>query len=793
MLVVRPISPGREPIAPTLAPMDGRGKMLALRDSKEIHMRNPRDHAQHLACLIPAIVGLTSWLILSGPSRVQPLPAFLNRVHASSMARQPVSLSPARPDQMARKQMSEGDYEQRELSAHSRPLSYWRAESSPLFSAFPGAAVGQDTVKFSSTTQPIPEFVAYYDVSGSQHQQRFNDLYGRGFRIISLTVYGDRGQPRYAAVWVRRPGPRWAAVHGIDASGFQEAFNTWARRGFKPTIVAATGPSDNPVFAAVFEETREPIPLTRHGLISGSDSDPRTIEYWLKEARGRDWIPTTLAIYGSARDPQFAVVFEPNRDNIAWGIGGLNQTADEYQTSFNLLTSVWNRPAYVAVSPAARYVSLFRDDQNGPWIARHGMTSAGYQAEFDRWVAEGYYPIMVQAGGAGSGTRFAAIFARRESALPRSFTMTGPDSSQPVDNVIRTFMRQNAVRQAAIAIVKDGRLVYARGFTWAEEGYPITQPTTFFRVASCSKVLTSIAIHQLIQEGRLRLTDKVQDILQLRTPTGGAPTDPRFANITIANLLAMRGWMSRVDGADVASAFNQSLPVTSLQIARLIATQTLRYDPGAPGSNPDGNPDFLLLGLVAEKLRGQPLLEIIRTRVGSPVGSQRIRLGVPQLNRQPQDEARYHDVLLRTIRSQVDPARPLVPIQYGEFDYAAWAAAGGFAVTAVDFAKVLASLNTDALLNSATRASMIRNAYGWDGARSDNGMLHVWKGGLLIGLQSTVNVTQGGVAYVVYWNRSELPPDPMWYPEFPSLVDAIDRTLWPTGDLFPSFGIPGLP
>jgi CubicO group peptidase (beta-lactamase class C family) len=645
----------------------------------------------------------------------------------------------------------------------------------------------------TSIVQAIPEFVTYHDVLGSEHQRRFNDLYGQGFRIISLTVYGNRDQPRYAAVWVKRAGSRWAAIHGVDARGFQAAFDTWAQRGFTPTIIAATGPSDNPVFAAVFEETREPIPLTRHGLVSGSDADPRTIEYWLKEARSRNWIPTTLAIYGSAQAPRFVTVLEPNRENVAWGMGGLNQTGDEYQVSFNVLTSVWNRPAYVAVSPAGRYLSLFRDDQIGPWIARHGMTSADYQAEFDRWVAEGYYPILVQAGGTGSGTRFAAIFSQRESALPRRFMMTGPDRSPPVDDVMQRFMQKHAVRQAALAIVKDRRLVYARGFTWAEAGYPLTQPTTFFRVASCSKVLTSIAMHQLIQEGRLRLTDKVQDILQLRTPSGRLPTDPRFADITVAHLLAMRGWMSRVEEAEVAAAFNQSLPVTSIQVARLIATQQLRNDPGASGNDPDGNPDFLLLGLIAEKLRGQSLLEIIRTRVGAPVGAQRIRLGVPQLSRQPQDEARYHDVLLSTTLSDVEATRPLVPFQYGEFDYATWAAAGGFAVAAVDLAKLLASLNTDVLLNSATRTSMLRNAYGWDWSRSDNGTIHAVKGGLLTGLQSTVNFTQGGLAYVLYWNRSELPQDPQWYPEFPSLLEAIERTSWSAGDLFTSFGIPVLP
>lgn len=87
----------------------------------------------------------------------------------------------------------------------------------------------------------IPEFVAYHHVSSSDHQRRFDELYKGGFRIITLTVYGDRNSPSYAAVWVQRAGPPWAAVHGIDAQGFQTAFDQWASSGFKPTIIVATG------------------------------------------------------------------------------------------------------------------------------------------------------------------------------------------------------------------------------------------------------------------------------------------------------------------------------------------------------------------------------------------------------------------------------------------------------------------------------------------------------------------------------------------------------------------------
>ena len=49
-------------------------------------------------------------------------------------------------------------------------------------------------------------FQAYHGVTSTQHQTNFNNLSAQGFRMISLSVYGDPGDARYAAVWVQRAG-----------------------------------------------------------------------------------------------------------------------------------------------------------------------------------------------------------------------------------------------------------------------------------------------------------------------------------------------------------------------------------------------------------------------------------------------------------------------------------------------------------------------------------------------------------------------------------------------------------
>src|SRR5712691_11742341 len=94
-------------------------------------------------------------------------------------------------------------------------------------------------------TKRCPMFQAYHGVTGAQHQTNFNNLAAQGYRMISLSVYGDSGNPLYAAVWVQRGGAAWVAVHGVDSNGYQSFFNNWTAKGYVPVLVAATGTLTN--------------------------------------------------------------------------------------------------------------------------------------------------------------------------------------------------------------------------------------------------------------------------------------------------------------------------------------------------------------------------------------------------------------------------------------------------------------------------------------------------------------------------------------------------------------------
>ena len=95
------------------------------------------------------------------------------------------------------------------------------------------------------------------------------------------------------------------------------------------------------------------------------------------------------------------------------------------------------------------------------------------------------------------------VLAVPAAGQQRVWTETGEPVAgwEFVDDGIEDYMQTWAVPGAALAIAADGRLLYSRGFTWDTADAEIVKPDALFRIASMSKPITSVAIHQLIEDG----------------------------------------------------------------------------------------------------------------------------------------------------------------------------------------------------------------------------------------------------------------------------------------------------
>jgi CubicO group peptidase (beta-lactamase class C family) len=79
-----------------------------------------------------------------------------------------------------------------------------------------------------------------------------------------------------------------------------------------------------------------------------------------------------------------------------------------------------------------------------------------------------------------------------------------------MEGVASAFMSAHSVPGLPVAVVRDGELLYQRGFGFADrdKNEKVT-PAHLFRIASVSKPITSVALFRLMEDKRLTLDDTV--------------------------------------------------------------------------------------------------------------------------------------------------------------------------------------------------------------------------------------------------------------------------------------------
>ncbi|HNT41449.1 MAG TPA: serine hydrolase domain-containing protein, partial [Tenuifilaceae bacterium] len=126
--------------------------------------------------------------------------------------------------------------------------------------------------------------------------------------------------------------------------------------------------------------------------------------------------------------------------------------------------------------------------------------------------------------------------------------LTSSSEYEWLNNAFSSFIAKWELTGASVAIAKDGRLIYARGFGYAskEENIPM-EPYNLLRVASVSKLITATAVMKLVEENKIQLDSKVfgpngilNDNIFLNYK------DKRVEDITVKNLLNhSAGWSTR--------------------------------------------------------------------------------------------------------------------------------------------------------------------------------------------------------------------------------------------------------
>ena len=209
-----------------------------------------------------------------------------------------------------------------------------------------------------------------------------------------------------------------------------------------------------------------------------------------------------------------------------------------------------------------------------------------------------------------------------------------------MEAVILEFMATHNVPGLSVAVAKDDRIVFARGFGLADKaaGEHVTVRSRF-RIASISKPITAVAALRLVEEGALRLSDRVFGAEGLLGATYGTqPYKQHIEEITVENLLAHTsgGWQN--DAND--PMFQHPEMDHSQLISWTLDNTALEH---APGTNyAYSNFGYCLLGRIIEKLTGERYDDAVGRLVLRPCGVREMAIARCKAEERQQDEVVYY-------------------------------------------------------------------------------------------------------------------------------------------------------
>ena len=307
-------------------------------------------------------------------------------------------------------------------------------------------------------------------------------------------------------------------------------------------------------------------------------------------------------------------------------------------------------------------------------------------------------------------TRLLALAITVAATLVLSAQTLSTERLSRVDNFFQAQVEQERIGGAVALVLQDGKPVYENAFGWAdkEAGRKMTTDA-IFRIASQSKAITSAVILALMEEGKLALGESAGRYISSFANTTVAVRNgdqvtlvPARRAITIRDLLTHTAGISYGEDARIAERYrakdlgavsgrgwytaDKDEPVCATM--ERLGTLPFMAHPGESyvyGYNTD------VLGCIAEKASGQPLDELIRTRITGPLGMKDTMFYLPPAAR---------DRLVTVYASTADndgkifraPATALGQGHYVEGPRRNFSGGAGLLSTARDYARFLEAI-----------------------------------------------------------------------------------------------------
>ena len=201
-----------------------------------------------------------------------------------------------------------------------------------------------------------------------------------------------------------------------------------------------------------------------------------------------------------------------------------------------------------------------------------------------------------------------------QSALP-----TGLDAAlAAIDAKLTADFAGDGIAGLSIGVVSGAKLIWSKHYGFAEmEATRVATNDTAYRVGSITKQFTALALLQLVEQGKMRLTDPLEkyvpEIKAVRDPHVGTPP------ITLLQVATMHSGLAREPGCQQHSVG----PVRgwAQKVLDCLPQTRYQFEPGTQYLY--SNIGYATLGVAIERAAGKPFVQVVEEQILKPLGMSR--------------------------------------------------------------------------------------------------------------------------------------------------------------------------
>src|SRR5262249_41543047 len=214
---------------------------------------------------------------------------------------------------------------------------------------------------------------------------------------------------------------------------------------------------------------------------------------------------------------------------------------------------------------------------------------------------------------------FSNIENASPAKLPKS-SQTDEQISSAIDAYVEGQRREQHIPGIAMAVIRDDRLLKARGYGLAnvELNVPVA-PETIFQTGSVGKQFTATGLMMLVEEGKIRLDDKITQYI---------PESPKaWKDVTVRNLLTHTSGIADY-GGDVGpiggGVVDLRKDYTEKELVLAFANLPMDFAPGEKWSY--SNTGYVLLGIIIGRITGEYYGDFLQQRIFRSLGMTSTRI-----------------------------------------------------------------------------------------------------------------------------------------------------------------------